>query len=155
MPADRQLVAFAEPFDVSGDDVLDPLEAFLVCGFGAQRQRARGGLQGALAPAEADHPAGFGAFDVLDLGRRLPVTAMIAGPVTQAMDLLGVAAELGEVAARVFGLDLGFGGEHGSPLRICGLLRLSKSYRDNLLLSNHIVLIPTPRMLKPCRSSGP
>jgi hypothetical protein len=31
------------------------------------------------------------------------------------MDLLGVMAELGEVAAGVLGLDVGFGGEHGSP----------------------------------------
>ena len=115
LPGDRQLVAFAEPFDVPGDDALDPLQAFLVRGFGAQRQRARGGPHGALAPAEADHPAGFGAFDLLDLGRRLPVTTVIAGLVTQAMDLQGVVAELGEVAAWVFGRDLGFGGEHGSP----------------------------------------
>ena len=117
LPGDRQLVAFAEPFDVSGDDALNPPQAFLIRGFGTKRQRAPSGLYGALAPAEADHPAGFGAFDVLDLGRRLPVTAVIARPVAQAMDLLGMFAKLGDVAAWVFGLDLGFGGKHGSPFR--------------------------------------
>src|SRR6516162_10945089 len=34
LPGDRQLVALAESFDVSGDDALDPLQAFLVRGFG-------------------------------------------------------------------------------------------------------------------------
>ncbi len=33
-------------------------------------------------------------------------------PVAQAVDLLGVFAELGEVPGRVFGLDVGFGGQH-------------------------------------------
>jgi hypothetical protein len=117
LPGNRQLVALAKPFDVSGDNALDPLKVFLVCGFGAQRQRARAGLHGALAPPEADHPAGFGPFDVLDLGR-LPVTAVIAGPVAHAVDLLGVLAKLDEVAARVVGLNLGFGGEHGSPFGV-------------------------------------
>jgi len=55
---------------------------------------------------------------VLDPGRRLAVTAVIAGPMAHAMDLLGVAAELGEVTARVFGLDLGFGDKHGNPLGV-------------------------------------
>jgi hypothetical protein len=136
LPGDRQLVAFAEPFDVSGDDALDPLQAFLICGFGAQGQGARGGVHGALAPAEADHPAGFGAFDVLDLWRRLPVTAVIARPVAQAMDLLGMFAKLGDVAARVFGLDLGFGGEHGSPFGV-GLWTVA----THSVLSRHSVIV--------------
>src|SRR5215470_16923250 len=125
LPGDRQLVAFAEPFDVTGDDALDPLQAFLICGFGPQRQRARSGLHGALAPAEADHPAGFGAFDAVDLGRRLPVTAVIARPVAQAVDLPGVFAELGEVPGWLFGLDVGFGCGHDGPFHSCPARKLA------------------------------
>jgi hypothetical protein len=55
---------------------------------------------------------------VLDLGRRLPVTAVIAGPVPHAVDLLGVLAELDDVTAGVVRLDLGFGDEHGSPFGV-------------------------------------
>jgi len=141
LPGDLQVLAFAESFDVGRDDVLDAAQVFFAGCFGAQRECARGGLHGALAPAEADHPAGFGAFDVLHLGRRLSVTAVIAGPVAQGMDLLGVAAELGEVAARVFGLDLGFGGEHGSPFGV-GLWTVATKQ----VLSIHFVSVKSNRI---------
>ncbi len=62
VPVHRQVVASAEPFEVSGDEILDPLQALLVGGFGAQRQRVRGGLHGALTPAQADSPVGVGPF---------------------------------------------------------------------------------------------
>src|SRR5215469_12441799 len=78
VPADAKPIALAESFDVLGDDVLDALQVFAVGGFGAQNQRARGGLHDALAPAEVDDPAGFGIFDVPDLGWRSPVTAVTA-----------------------------------------------------------------------------
>jgi hypothetical protein len=36
LPADLKVLAAAEPLDVSGDDVLDPLQIFLIIGLGAQ-----------------------------------------------------------------------------------------------------------------------
>jgi len=113
LPDDLQVFAFAEPLDVAGDDVLDAAQVFFAGCFGTERECVRGGPQGALAPAEADDAIGFGPFDVLHPWGRLPVTGVVRGwPVAQAVDLPGVFAELGEIPARLFGLDVGFGGWH-------------------------------------------
>jgi hypothetical protein len=52
VPGHRQLVASAELFEAPGDEILYPCEVFLIGGLGAQPQRARDGLQGALAPVQ-------------------------------------------------------------------------------------------------------
>jgi hypothetical protein len=59
LPAHRDVVAPAEPFDVGGDELLDLLQVFLVGCVGAQYQRARGSLEGAPALAEADRSLSF------------------------------------------------------------------------------------------------
>src|SRR5262249_41946119 len=116
LPGDLQVVAFAESFDVTGDEILDILQLFLVGGFGPQGEAVWAGLQGAPAPAEADRCAGLRAFDVLHRGAGLRVAVLVrARRMAQAADLLGVPAELRKVPARAIGLDVGFGGQHCGP----------------------------------------
>src|SRR5215208_7353231 len=71
LPVDLQLLASAKNFEACGDKILDASQVFLVGGFGAQRQRVRGGLHGPLAPAQPHYPVSVGPFDVLHLGRRI------------------------------------------------------------------------------------
>jgi hypothetical protein len=52
LPGHLQPVASAELFETPGDEILDPREVLLIGGLGARAQRARGGLQGALAPVQ-------------------------------------------------------------------------------------------------------
>jgi hypothetical protein len=59
LPGHRQGIAAAEPVEVTGDEILDLPQRFLVASFGAQRQLAGAGLHCALARAEADYPAGL------------------------------------------------------------------------------------------------
>jgi hypothetical protein len=60
---------------------------------------------------------GVGPFDIVHLGGPVRATAAVnAWPMVRAPShLLGVAAELDEVAARAFGLDAGFRDQHGVP----------------------------------------
>src|SRR5262245_35195817 len=71
LPVHLRVLALPEPFEVAGDEVLDPLQAFVVGGFGADRQRAGAGVQGAPAPAQVEGPVGVGPLDVLDVRARL------------------------------------------------------------------------------------
>jgi len=118
LPGDLQVFALAESLDVFGDDFLNLLQVFSLVA-SARSVSVWAGLQGALAPAEADDAIGFG-LGCLHLGRRLRVATVVRRrPVAQAVDLPGVFAELGEVPARVFGLDVGFGGWHRGPFQSC------------------------------------
>src|SRR5262249_53710421 len=121
-PGRRELVRRAEPLQAAGDEVLDPPQVFLVGGFGAQRQRARGGAQRALAPAGADDPAGVGPFGVPHLGAVDGVAPVAGGAGVAALraHVAGMLAELDEIAARAAGREVGFGGAHGGPLRFVG-----------------------------------
>jgi hypothetical protein len=79
LPADRQVVASAEPVEVFGEEILDSLQGFLVGGFGAQRHRVRAGLRGALAPAEVDGSVSVGPFDLgLPLSAHVLLTAVVS-----------------------------------------------------------------------------
>src|SRR5262249_472312 len=91
-------------------------------GFGAQRQRARGGAQRALAPAGADDPAGVGPCGVAHLGAVDGVAPVAGGAGVAALraHVAGMLAELDEIAARAAGRDVGFGGQHDAPLRFVG-----------------------------------
>src|SRR5262249_18898419 len=111
LPVHLRVLALPEPFEVAGDEVLDPLQAFVVGGFGADRQRAGAGVQGAPAPAQVEGPVGVGPFDVLDVRARLRPAWVAVGFV---VDAGGVLAELDEVPAGLAGRDAGFGGRHGS-----------------------------------------
>ncbi len=73
LPGNPQLVASADRFEAPGDAILDPLQAVLVGGFGAQRQRVRGGRHGALAPGERDDPVSVRPLGGLDRGERVTV----------------------------------------------------------------------------------
>src|SRR5215467_14596962 len=114
LPVHLQVLAPPEPFEVPGDEVLDPLQAFVAGGFGAQRQRAGAGLQGAPAPGQGEGPVGVGPFDVLDVRAHLRPACVAEDLV---VDAGGVPAELDEVPARLAGLDACLGGRHGCSLR--------------------------------------
>src|SRR5215510_7812725 len=102
LPVHLQVLAPPEPFEVPGDEILHPLQAFLAGGFGADRQRARAGVHGAPAPAHVEGPVGVGPFDLLDLRAHLRPACVAQGFV---VDAAGVPAELDEVPARLAGLD--------------------------------------------------
>jgi hypothetical protein len=72
LPLDLQVVASTKNFETCGDEILDTSQVFLVVGFGAERQRVRGGLHGPLAPAQPHYPVSVGPFDVLHLGGASP-----------------------------------------------------------------------------------
>src|SRR5262249_54069932 len=94
LPVHLQVLAPPEPFEVPGDEILDPLQAFLAGGFGAHRHHARAGLHGAPAPAHVEGPVGVGPFDLLDLRAHLRPACVAEGFV---VDAAGVPAELDEV----------------------------------------------------------
>src|SRR5262249_47667004 len=111
LPGHLQVLAPPEPFEVPGDEVLDPLQAFPGGGFGAHRQHARAGVHGAPAPAQVEGPVGVGPFGGLDVRAPLRPACVAQGFV---VDAGGVLAELDEVPAGLAGRDAGFGGRHGS-----------------------------------------
>jgi len=124
LPYHGEVIASGEPVEVSGDEVLDPLQVFLIGGFGAQCQRARVGLHGALAPPEGDGPPGPGPFDLrAHVRMRGRVTGNVSALRAQQVSALvaEVPAELDEVPSRAFGLDVGLGNGHGIPF--CGTPR--------------------------------
>src|SRR5262249_9062635 len=100
LPVHLRVLALPGPFEGAGDEGLDPLQAFVVGGFGAGRQRAGAGVQGAPAPAQVEGPVGVGPFDVLDVRARLRPAWVAVGFV---VDAGGVLAELDEVPAGLAG----------------------------------------------------
>src|SRR6516225_2518251 len=96
LPVHGQVLAPAELLQACGEQILDPPQAVLVGGFGADGQQAGRGPHGPLTPVQGDGPLGPGAVHPPYLGRG--VAAGVRGwPVAQAA--AGHAAHLAGVAA--------------------------------------------------------